>query len=542
MSADKLKGLGLSSLMVMILMTSAAAKEETISSDSGIETLQPTSDDTAPAKSDEATLNKDIKADEKKATTPKGTIKNALIKGVGYSSGLAASQSSLQSSAEALAKSSSLWLPTLSFDSSASTTFNQVKQPGRVSTLKQQINDAKTGLTLKQNIYSGGDTTARVAGAEAGIKIADATLTQKEIQTLLNSVTAYLDVARDRKLVEIAKKNMENLEKQVEAAKIRYEVGEDTITAVVASESYLAEARAKKIEAEANLTASETTYISTTGELPYIDMEEPAMPSHLLPPTLEEAIKIAMKNNPEVRIQSGKYKAADAETDLAISALLPSLDLQLSGSRDLKSSTYRNFPGSYNKTNTNDATALVQLSVPLDFRGYNQAAVREKKQAAVAQRLTIADTQNAVLGKVNGYWAQLQSYSARIAARKKQVETSEFAVKQVQEEFKVGNKSYTDVLVAEGKDYEARISLVSAERDQIAIAYQLLSMMGTLTIKNLNLGIASTDVNEIEYQAMDQLWGIDIQESKTTAMGGNDPQAVKLMEMEQKQDAENYHA
>jgi len=470
-----------------------------------------------------------------------GTVKDTLKKGVEYSAGLPAAQSSLQAAAESLSKNRRLWLPTVAFTTRAQTSFSAARQPRMGVYQRGQNNNVNAAVSVTQNLYKGGELSARIDAAEANLRIQAAMLTQKEIKVLITAAAAYLDVVRDRKSLEISKKNVENLEKQVEAARVRYEVGEDTITSVVTSESYLAEARARKIEADAKLAASETTYVATTGELPPPHMEFPSLPSHL-PASLNDAIKIALQNNPDLKVEDGKYKAAQADAEGAVSSLLPSLDLEVTASRNLNSSRARNYPYAtpYKKNNTNDVTAAVVLRVPLDFSGLNQAAIRERKQTAVAQRLNLADMQNVILGKVNQLWASFQSYSARIQWRQKQVETSGFAVKQVQEEFKVGNKSYTDVLIVENKDYEARTSLISTQRDQIATAYELLGVLGTLTIRELDLGVTSMNVDQMKEEAMDHIWGTAIKEASSITTK-DDPRAIAFMESEQKQAVEDYN-
>ena len=75
-------------------------------------------------------------------------------------------------------------------------------------------------------------------------------------------------------------------------------------------------------------------------------------------------------------------------------------------------------------------------------------------------------------------WNNLAAAREIIRSAKEQVSAAELALDGVRQEYFVGSRTTLDVLDAETEVVTARISLVSAERDQIVAAYQILGSIG----------------------------------------------------------------
>ena len=66
----------------------------------------------------------------------------------------------------------------------------------------------------------------------------------------------------------------------------------------------------------------------------------------------------------------------------------------------------------------------------------------------------------------------------------------------VRQEYGVGSRTTLDVLDAESEVVDARITLVTAEHDQVVAAYQILSSIGRLTARDLRLPVEYYDADE----------------------------------------------
>ena len=71
-----------------------------------------------------------------------------------------------------------------------------------------------------------------------------------------------------------------------------------------------------------------------------------------------------------------------------------------------------------------------------------------------------------------------------------QVRASELALDGVKREEQAGTRTVLDVLNAEQELLDARVSVVTAKRDQVVAAYQLLSSMGMMSPSGLGLDLS----------------------------------------------------
>ena len=78
-------------------------------------------------------------------------------------------------------------------------------------------------------------------------------------------------------------------------------------------------------------------------------------------------------------------------------------------------------------------------------------------------------------------WGQLEAAKAQIDATKAQVAAAEIALNGVREEARVGQRTTLDVLNAQQELVNARVALVTAQRDRVVASYTLLSAVGRLS-------------------------------------------------------------
>lgn len=86
----------------------------------------------------------------------------------------------------------------------------------------------QVGLEARQSLWSGGALTAQRDQARAGVDESQARLLTAEQDTVLSVVTAFVDVRRSERELEIRETNVASLREQVRAATDRFDVGEVT--------------------------------------------------------------------------------------------------------------------------------------------------------------------------------------------------------------------------------------------------------------------------------------------------------------------------
>jgi outer membrane protein len=85
------------------------------------------------------------------------------------------------------------------------------------------------------------------------------------------------------------------------------------------------------------------------------------------------------------------------------------------------------------------------------------------------------------------------------------VQASEIALNGVREEARVGQRTTLDVLNAQQELVNARVALVSAQRDRVVASYTLLAAVGRLSPQILGLRVPVYDSN-VHYQQIRDTW------------------------------------
>jgi len=76
----------------------------------------------------------------------------------------------------------------------------------------------------------------------------------------------------------------------------------------------------------------------------------------------------------------------------------------------------------------------------------------------------------------------------------------------VGEEYKVGQRTISDVLTAQANLVSAQSTLVNAQRDRVVASYAVLGAIGRLDMNSLGLQVATYDPEE-HYQQVRDSWG-----------------------------------
>lgn len=329
---------------------------------------------------------------------------------------------------------------------------------------------ASAQLQAVQPIYTGGRISAGIRQARASIDSADRTFDAAQQDLILDVVTSYVDVRRDREAVAIRKNNVEVTGEQVRAAEDRFEVGVVTRTDVAQSQARLEGARAALAGAEAALEGSEAFYEFLTG-LAAGDLAPPP-PLPVLPLSLEEAFEDAYANNPNIQSAREDLRAASAGVDSARAEGRPQISIV--GTAGVQETF-----GDTSRRDTN-VSAVAQGRIPLFTGGAVKAQVNAAKLQREQARRQVDAFETQVRAQVAQSWFRYEAATRAIEASRRQVEAAEIAYEGAKEELAVGVRTTLDVLDQEQQLFEARLSLVGAERDAYVAAHQLLRATGGL--------------------------------------------------------------
>ena len=354
------------------------------------------------------------------------------------------------------------------------------------------------GATVTQNLFNGFQTANRTRQAESQVSSARENLRLTEQNILLSAATAYMNLLRDTAILELQRSNVEVLQEQLRQTRDRFNVGEVTRTDVAQSESRLAQGRSQLLTAESNLNTSRSSYRQIIGVEP--GKLAPGQPVDRFSPTvLGAAIQEGRARHPQVTVAMFNIDAALFQVKIAEGALYPTLNLVGQAQKTLNSTT------SLNTLDTLSASVAGQLSVPIYQGGAEYAQIRQAKETLGQRRVDLDNQRDIVQQTVVQSWGQLAAAKAQIQSTQAQVDASEIALNGVREEARVGQRTTLDVLNAQQELVNARVAVVTAQRDRVVASYTLLAAVGRLSPQVLGLNVPIYD-SAVHYHQVRDSW------------------------------------
>ncbi len=311
---------------------------------------------------------------------------------------------------------------------------------------------------------------------------------------LLRASKAYYTVLKDYFLLDVSKKNEENLIKKLEATEKRFEFRDVTRTDVFQAKARLAEATSKRIESENNLDISISDFRTVVGRDPnvnWFDSEDTVITNAnpkdwskfgdlpKIPSTLEESLEIGLKNNPEyIQLQ---YEYENSKFNIKKSRLSFAPELSVSGSvgKSLKSSRTLERKDSYEVT--------ASLSVPIFNKGHNFYNLEKSKNSAISSFKSLESKKLDLIFQIQSSWKKIESTKSSIGSLELSVESNVMAVDGVTKEAGVGTRTTLNILDAEKELTQSESNLVNAQYQLIVSSFELLKLCGLLNFKYLDL-------------------------------------------------------
>ncbi len=358
-------------------------------------------------------------------------------------------------------------------------------------------------VRLTQPIFRGFQTVNGTSEAEASIAAGQQTLLVVEQTVLLDAVTAYMDVMRDARIVQLREENAGILSEQLRGAEARLNVGDLNQTDVAQARARLSQSQSDLATARSNLASSRAAYVRVIGNTPAGLSVPPAL-TEMLPSSLDQAIQIAETRNPTLLASRYNEESSLFAVEVAIGELLPTLDFIAEYSHREDVSTTVN--------NTDTWSVSGSLSVPLYQSGSEHSRVREAKHLNSQRLLQIQEAMRSVREDVVVSWNQLIAARESIRSDKDQVEANEIAFRGIQQENLVGLRTILDVLDINEDLINSRILYEGSKRDEVVAGYRLLSAIGSLTALYLELPVPVYDPTVNLEQVRYQLFGIGVDE------------------------------
>lgn len=332
---------------------------------------------------------------------------------------------------------------------------------------------ASASIGLSQTLWSGGRIGHGITAAEAEILAGRENLRDIEQTVLASVIQAYADVIRDTEILRIRQANLGVLQRQLEEATARFEVGEITRTDVAQSEARLAQSEADLANAQAQLSVSRAFYASVVGQAPGDLAPMPQLPG--VPADFDAALDVALQDNPGIRAAAFSLRAAEANVAAAKAEYLPSARLTAS-----YGGANTDFDRIGDIGDSTRLTAGATVSVPLFTGGLNSSRVAQALERANVAQINVEGERRNTLQSVSSAYAQALSARSSLQAGEEAVRAATVAAEGVRQEAQVGLRTTLDVLNQELELRNAEITLAGARRNEYVAQANLLAAMGRL--------------------------------------------------------------
>ena len=341
------------------------------------------------------------------------------------------------------------------------------------------VNPLTSSIKLEQTLLDYGRDISHEKNI-VGLELAKAKLTKKEQDVIYSAIEAFTGLILAREKLEINRRNLNLLIRQVETDKVRLDRGQITITDLSQSESSLAGAQAQFTQASNDLLISKLNYENIIGNSPDPNkLKKSSKAIVSIPKSLNNAIELSKINNPDIKI--AELDLIQSEQDLAISEsdLKPtaSLSLERSYSDDLSSTIDQKEKDVLKAT----------ISWPFYSGGKKRSKISKNSNLTYRKRLLLEDAVKTNDTMVASAWSSLESSKSFLNSVIAQVRASKIANEGISAEYERGSRTTLDVIQSNSLLLTAQISLANSQKNYLMAQYSLLKSVGLLNSSHLKL-------------------------------------------------------
>lgn len=427
------------------------------------------------------------------------TLMSALAHAYASNPTLNAARAEARAVDEKVSQALAGWRPTITGELYGGAEYSDTRATSGTRTTGSTTPGA-VGVTINQPLFNGYRTVNATKQAEAAVRAAHESLRNTEQNVLLQAAQAFADVVRDTAIVDLRRNNVSVLKEQLGAVQDRFQVGEVTRTDV-------AQARARLSAAQSELNAAPGAIAHQQGDL-YPDhraraaQPETGRPVHAADPG-DAGTGHFHQPQRTSRDQGGAFLRGIGNLRDPRGGRRAPADVLAPGQRLL---LHRTVELGQHQLQRPDPRRSVGADLPGrrgilgGARGQADAHAEDARDRRCPSRGT--GRRPFRLGRVaGGLMASIQSAQA-------QIEAAGIALKGVQEEARVGQRTTLDVLDAQQELLDARVSRVIAERDQVVASVSLYSALGRLQASRIGLKVREYQPEVNARQVRDKWFGL----------------------------------
>jgi outer membrane protein len=270
------------------------------------------------------------------------------------------------------------------------------------------------------------------------------------------------------------------LQDQLVEIRARRKAGEVTLTDQAQAEAQLASEQALYASAQGQLQLSRSEYFAAVGLNPGQLTPAPDLPN--VPASPDQAFDLAERTSPDLFAAQWTETQSRDEIVAARAANRPTVSVRASFGYDGSLAPY------VNRNDERTVTGEAVISQPLFTSGLNASLIRQAIEQNTSERINIEAARRSMIQNVANAWNQRWTAQANVVAQVAQVKAAELAYRGMKVEYRAGERSTLDVLVAEETLRDAQLALIAAHHDVYLNTAAILRYVGRLEIHALMQG------------------------------------------------------
>ena len=360
-------------------------------------------------------------------------------------------------------------------------------------------NGYNSGIILRQYLYNGGETPSQVSEVKHQY-IANKYKSLNTIEnTILNTVKTYISLVQYTERIALSKNMMRINEENLVIAKEKEEIsGEVLETYQVSSKLHFV--TDQYLEEEVFKDDESAKFKRYVGIEPSGKLCRPAIDKSEIPPTLKDAIEMAVLRNHTILEQIENIKKQREKIAQYDSKFLPTLYLELKASidDDLELSNNGMVKERFGK-----------LILDWNLFNGNRDRTRSKQEELFLQKekKKLDDITNDIVSQVKSEYRKIFKNQKRVEALEKYVDSNINILEVYKSEFEAGTRTFVDILNAESELYNSTKSLINMEFQALNNYYDLmlsLSKLSDVVLNNKNQDCAKIKPRVIDYSPKKQ--------------------------------------
>ena len=408
------------------------------------------------------------------------TLYQALNETYKNNTQLNAERENIKAAEEDINISQADYLPSVSLSGSKSfENTNEITTQGGADASVSDVNPLSSSIKLEQTLYDQGRDFTHQKNI-VGLDLAKAKLVKKEQDILYSAIDAYTGLILAREKLNINRRNLNLLIRQVETDKVRLDRGQITITDLSQSESSLAGAQAQFTQSTSDLLISKLNYEKIIGKIDDPSKLKKSSNSIVgIPENLSKAISLSKENNPDIKIAELELIQSEKDIEISEADLKPTATLSLE-----RSYTY-DLSSTYDEREKDVLKATV--SWPFYSGGKKRSKINKNSNLTSRKRLLLEDAIKTNETNVSSAWSSLEASKGFLNSVRAQVRAATIANEGISAEYERGSRTTLDVIQSNSLLLSAQISLANSERNYLLSQYSLLKAAGLLNKEYLKL-------------------------------------------------------